>query len=83
MGEMPGDEKYKFEVQLLQQKNALKGVSYSYKTTVFYGKADITGIYTPGNHSILLKENKLLDLKNCRKKRSLLNDLLSGLFFHW
>ncbi|MBU3745195.1 MAG: hypothetical protein FGM61_11735 [Sediminibacterium sp.] len=72
LGEMPGDEKYKFEVQLLQQKNALKGVSYSYKTTVFYGKADMTGIYTPGNHSLLLKENKLLDLKISGKSEACL-----------
>lgn len=63
LGDMPGDVKYKFEIQLLQQKNAIKGVSYSYKTTVFYGKADITGIYTPGNKSLLLKETKLTDLK--------------------
>ncbi|NDA63394.1 MAG: hypothetical protein EBX50_15350 [Chitinophagia bacterium] len=72
LGEMPGDEKYKFEVQLLQQKNALKGVSYSYKTTVFYGKADMTGIFTPGNHSILLKENKLIDLKISGKSEACL-----------
>lgn len=63
MGDMPGDVKYKFEIQLLQQKNAIKGVSYSYKTTVFYGKADMTGIFTPGNKSLLLKETKLTDLK--------------------
>jgi hypothetical protein len=63
LGDLPGDVKYKFEIQLLQQKNAIKGVSYSYKTTVFYGKADITGIYTPGNKSLLLKETKLTDLK--------------------
>ena len=63
MGDMPGDVKYKFEIQLLQQKNAIRGVSYSYKTTVFYGKADMTGIYTPGNRSLLLKETKLLELK--------------------
>lgn len=72
MGEMPGDEKYKFEVQLLQQKNALKGVSYSYKTTVFYGKADLTGIFTPGNRSLLLKENKLIDLKISGKSEACL-----------
>lgn len=63
LGDMPGDVKYKFEIQLLQQKNAIKGVSYSYKTTVFYGKADMTGIYTPGNRSLLLKETKLVELK--------------------
>ena len=63
LGDMPGDVKYKFEIQLLQQKNAIRGVSYSYKTTVFYGKADMTGIYTPGNRSLLLKETKLVELK--------------------
>jgi len=63
LGDMPGDVKYKFEIQLLQQKNAIRGVSYSYKTTVFYGKAEMTGIFTPGNRSLLLKETKLVELK--------------------
>ena len=72
LGDMPGDVKYKFEIQLLQQKNAIKGVSYSYKTTVFYGKADMTGIYTPVNRSLLLKETKLVELKIAGKSEACL-----------
>lgn len=48
---------------MLQDNNSLRGVSYSYKTTVFYGKAELTGIYTPGRKTLILKENKLTDLK--------------------
>jgi len=72
LGDMPGDVKYKFEIQLLQQKNAIKGVSYSYKTTVFYGKAEMTGIFTPGNRSLLLKETKLVELKIAGKSEACL-----------
>ncbi|MFN9666012.1 MAG: hypothetical protein ACK55T_09950 [Bacteroidota bacterium] len=63
LGDASRNESYKFEVQLLQEKNNLRGVSYSYKTTVFFGKAEMTGIYTPGLKRLILKENKLTDLK--------------------
>ena len=58
------EEMYKYEIQLEQQaNNALKGVTYSYKSTVFYGKAEIQGIVTLPSKSIIIKEIKLLDLK--------------------
>jgi len=63
LGDVSRDETYKFEIQLLQENNAVRGVSYSYKTTVFYGKAELTGIFTPGRKTLILKENKLTDLK--------------------
>jgi hypothetical protein len=63
LGDASRDETYKFEIQMLQDNNSLRGVSYSYKTTVFYGKAELTGIYTPGRKTLILKENKLTDLK--------------------
>ncbi|MCE2974037.1 MAG: hypothetical protein LW852_11355, partial [Sediminibacterium sp.] len=63
LGDGSRDETYKFEIQMLQENNTLRGVSYSYKTTVFYGKAELTGIYTPGRKTLILKENKLTDLK--------------------
>ncbi|MES2003418.1 MAG: hypothetical protein V4450_02765 [Bacteroidota bacterium] len=57
-------ETYKYEIQIDQQSNnGLKGVTYSYKTTVFYGKAELNGIYTASSKSIILKEIKLVDLK--------------------
>jgi len=63
MGDIARDETYKFEIQMLQENNSIRGVSYSYKTTVFFGKAELTGIYTPGRKTLILKENKLTDLK--------------------
>lgn len=57
-------ETYKYEIQLSQQaNNSLKGVTYSYKTTIFYGKAEISGIYTPTAKNLILKETRLVDLK--------------------
>ncbi len=58
------EDRYKFEVQVAQlPNNALNGVTYSYKTTVFYGKAEAKGIYTKKTNNILLDEIKLVDLK--------------------
>jgi hypothetical protein len=58
------EDRYRFEVQVAQQSNdALNGVTYSYKTTVFYGKADAKGIYTKKTNNIVINELKLVDLK--------------------
>ena len=58
------EDKYRFEVQVAEQDNhSLTAVTYSYKTTVFYGKADATGIYTAKSKNFLLKELKLTDIK--------------------
>jgi hypothetical protein len=58
------EDRYKFEVQVEQlPNNALSGVTYSYKTTVFYGKAEAKGIYTKKTNNILINELKLVDLK--------------------
>lgn len=57
-------EKYRYEVQLGQlNTNGIKGVTYSYKTTVFYGKANLAGMYTPATKNLVLKENRLLEVK--------------------
>ncbi|TAF55326.1 MAG: hypothetical protein EAZ62_02505 [Sphingobacteriia bacterium] len=57
-------EVYKYEIQILQSPNkAMKGVTFSYKTTVFYGKAKAQGIYNTGSKTLLLKETEMLDLK--------------------
>ncbi len=59
-----GEEMYKYEVQIDQQSdNSIKGVTYSYKSTVFYGKSSMQGIYTINSKNVLLKELKLLELK--------------------
>ncbi len=58
------EERYKYEVQIEQRSNnSLSGVTYSYRTTVFYGKAELKGILTLPAKSLILKETKLLDLK--------------------
>jgi hypothetical protein len=57
-------EKYKYEVQIGQlTNNGIKGVTYSYKTTVFYGKASLAGMYTPTTKNLVLKETKLVEVK--------------------
>lgn len=57
-------ETYKYEVQINQQSTkSVKGVTYSYKSSVFYGKAELTGMYTPSAKSLIIKETKLVELK--------------------
>jgi hypothetical protein len=63
-GAGPFREYYKYEVQIDQMKdNALQGVTYSYRTTVFYGKATFEGIWFPKSKNVLVKELKLIELK--------------------
>ncbi len=58
------EDRYRFEIQLEQlSNNALNGVTYSYKTTVFYGKAEMKGIYTKKTNNIVFNETKLVDVK--------------------
>lgn len=61
-------QQYKYEVQLNELPNpnsqkAVQGVTYSYRSTVFYGKASLQGIYDSKNKSITIKELKLVELK--------------------
>jgi len=61
-------QQYKYEIQLNELPNkasqkAIQGVTYSYRTTVFYGKANLQGIYDAKNKSITIKETKLVELK--------------------
>jgi hypothetical protein len=58
------EETYKYEIQIDQQSNnGIRGVTYSYKTTVFFGKAALSGIYTTATKSLILKETKMTELK--------------------
>jgi len=58
------EEMYKYEIQIDQQSNnSVKGVTYSYKSTVFYGKSTMQGIYTESSKNLILKELKLVELK--------------------
>ena len=55
-----GDERYKFEVQLDQNNKSFKGVTYSYLTTVFYGKATCQGTVNPDTKLVRMEELKIV-----------------------
>ncbi len=57
-------QQYKYEIQIDQLRNkGLKGVTYSYRTQVFYGKANLQGIFMDKSHSLIIKEDSLLEVK--------------------
>jgi hypothetical protein len=56
-------DRYKYEVQIDNQGKSLTGVTYSYKTTVFYGKASAKGTLNNKTGKVILEEMKLLELK--------------------
>ena len=58
------EDRYKYEVQINNlSNNSLEGVTYSYHTTTFYGKAALQGIFTTETKNIVIKETKMLELK--------------------
>ena len=57
-------QQYKYEVQFNQLKNkSLQGVTYSYNTTSFYGKAGLKGIFQSAASSVIMKEDSLLEVR--------------------
>lgn len=60
---MGADDRYKFEVQLDQSDKNFGGVTYSYKTTVFYGKATCKGTVNPATRKVLLEELKIVEVR--------------------
>ena len=54
---------YKFEVQLEQKGNKISGVSYSYLSTIFYGKATLTGNFNKASQKALVEEIKTVELR--------------------
>lgn len=56
-------DQYKVEFQLKQTKNTLTGVSYSYLSTVFYGKALMKGQFT-NNQNVSIQELKTIEVKS-------------------
>ena len=57
------DDRYKMEVQIAQTHNRFEAITYSYKNTEFYGKAEATGTLNPETKKVLLKEGKLLEVR--------------------
>jgi hypothetical protein len=56
-------DQYKFELQIEQKKNSISGVSYSYLTTVFYGKATLTGNFSSNSQNALIQEIRTVEVK--------------------
>jgi hypothetical protein len=57
------DDQYKFELQLDQNGSRISGVSYSYLTTVFYGKAVLTGSFNKKEKNALITEIKTVEVR--------------------
>jgi hypothetical protein len=57
-------ERYKFETQIKQTDKGFEGVTYSYKTTVFYGKAACVGTVSAKTKKVLLGETKLIEVRS-------------------
>ena len=51
------------EVQIAQTHNHFEAVTYSYKNTEFYGKAEAGGSLNMDTKKVLLKEGKLLEVR--------------------
>lgn len=57
-------DQYKFEIQIKQTpQKSVTGVSYSYLTTVFYGKATLTGTYDAKTKKFVFQEIKTVELR--------------------
>jgi hypothetical protein len=57
------DDRYKMEVQIAQTRNHFEAITYSYKNTEFYGKAEASGSLNTDTKKVLLKEGKLLEVR--------------------
>jgi len=57
------DDRYKMEVQIAQQYKKFKAVTYSYKSTVFYGKADADGSVDVKTKKVMLRELKIVEVR--------------------
>ncbi len=55
--------RYKFEIQLAQNDQHFTGVTYSYLTTVFYGKATMKGTINPSTRKVMMEELKLVEVR--------------------
>lgn len=58
-----GGSKYRYEVQIDNNGRDAKGVTYSYQTTRFYGKASLVGVWSSASKNLVIQEDRMLDLK--------------------
>ena len=56
--------RYKFEVQIAQRDKKFEAVTYSYLSTIFYGKAAAGGTVNPKTGKVMLQEGKLLEVRD-------------------
>ncbi len=56
-------DQYKIEIQLKQTGSTFSGVTYSYLSTVFYGKATLSGSFNRTGQNALIREIKTVELK--------------------
>ena len=58
-------ETYKYEVQINDKNDGtVEGVTYSYLTTIFYGKASLKGRWDKKNKTLTIKETFLIEVKS-------------------
>lgn len=57
------DDRYKFEVQIAQNSKSIQAVTYSYLSSIFYGKASADGTVNVHTGKVLLQEQKLLEFR--------------------
>src|SRR6185312_8109131 len=57
------DDRYKIEVQIAQTRQIFQAVTYSYKNTEFYGKAEASGTVNAKTKKVLLRELKILEVR--------------------
>jgi hypothetical protein len=57
-------DQYKLELQVTQDKtDRTKGVTYSYLSTIFYGKAEAVGFFNKLSKTAIINETKTVELK--------------------
>jgi hypothetical protein len=57
------DQRYKFEVQIAQKDKQFEAITYSYLSSIFYGKAEAKGTVNPKTGKVLLQEGKLVEVR--------------------
>src|SRR5258708_4090609 len=58
------DDRYRFEVQIAQTDKNFEAVTYSYLSSIFYGKAAAAGTRNSHTGKVMLQEGKLLEVRN-------------------
>lgn len=62
-GTLMSSSTYKYEVQIVHDGKKLNGVTYSYLTTAFYGKASLVGFFKEKENTVVIKETQMLEMK--------------------